>query len=1152
MAEFDPSATQRDLVPDLVSELAADGFDEADEVGAGGFGVVYRARQRSLDRTVAVKVLTAELEVNNLERFLREQRAMGRLSGHPNIVNILQVGATRTGRPYIVMQYHSRGSLDARIRRSGPLDWGAAVHLGVKLCGALEGAHRAGTLHRDVKPANILLTDYSEPQLTDFGIARIAGGFETSSGAVSGSPAFTAPELLEGRAPTAASDVYGLGATLFCALTGHAAYERREGEQVIAQFLRIANAPIPDLRAGGIPDDICAAVEAAMAREPGDRPATALEFGEQLRQAQQRHGLSVDEMALPGETRTEHGNRSGPATTGSLTIGAGRRWVTTVTPPTSELRFRPPAPTPGAIERTRLIAALRAARPRLLTVIHAPTGYGKSTLAAQWRQVLIDDGVPVAWLTVDHDDNNVVWFLAHLIEAIRRVRPALAHDLGLVLEEHGDDAQRYVLTSLVNEIHTRGDHMAVVVDDWHRVTDSASVGALEFFLDSGCHHLQLIVTSRSRAGLPLSRLLVRDDVIEIDSAALRFDATESQAFLVDRGGLPLASEDVTHLRESTDGWIAALKLASLSLRESDDPAALIEHLTGRHHAIGEFLAQNVLDSLDPETLDFLLATSVTERTCGGLAAELAAVPNGHALLERVEERDLFLRRVDEEGEWFRYHTLFAEYLRKRLERDHPERVGRLHRAASTWFAEHQHWSEAVDHALAAGDQGRAVELVESQGGHLLERSRMATLLGLIAKLPARRVISSLRLQLDLAWANALLRRGSAADAALDLVHALLDQRVDDEADAADLRVEADVVTSVMRIFGDRIEGIEGLVAECLSRPDTLRPWVVSVAANTAGAAALRRFEYDEARRMQAWATTYHLRTEGSFSLVFGYNITGRAAYEQLDVAVAEDNFRRALRVAQDTAGTHSHAARLAGAQLGVLLYERGRITEAEHLLDESHELGMEGGGVDFLIAQYGVGARIKALGGDRTGAAIRLDEGSRVAATMSGSRMAVRLENERVRLGFPPTRPPVAHPSRRRPVDRLDEEIVQVEEDTAIRLLLATGDSDAVESACDWAAEWVRILDGRGRLRALLDARRLLMVCLWAAGRCEEAGAVFTEIGVQCAERGMARYLLDGGTDVAALARYVRAQRWAGRGQPRRREVPDSFLDELSAGDGQS
>ena len=202
MAEGDPHATQRGLMPDIPAELRDAGFDDVAEIGHGGFGVVFRCGQPTLDRTVAVKVLTSDLDPENLDRFMREQRAMGRLSGHPHIVQILEVGTTASGRPFIVMPYHAKDSLEALIRRHGPLDWRETLSIGVKLAGALDAAHRVGTLHRDVKPANILLTDYGEPQLTDFGIARIAGGFQTATGVITGSPAFTAPEVLEGATPT--------------------------------------------------------------------------------------------------------------------------------------------------------------------------------------------------------------------------------------------------------------------------------------------------------------------------------------------------------------------------------------------------------------------------------------------------------------------------------------------------------------------------------------------------------------------------------------------------------------------------------------------------------------------------------------------------------------------------------------------------------------------------------------------------------------------------------------------------------------------------------------------------------------------------------------------------------------------------------------
>ena len=1148
MADCDPLVTQHDIVDDVAGELAAVGFAEAEEIGRGGFGVVYRCSQPSLDRTVAVKVLTADLDEENLERFMREQRAMGRLSGHPHIVNILEIGATPSGRPFIVLQYAPNGSLDGLIRKRGPLDWGGALRLGVKVAGALETAHRGGILHRDVKPANILLTEYGEPQLTDFGIARIAGGFETRAGFIAGTPAFTAPEVLSGVAPTVASDLYGLGATLFCALTGHAAFERRQGESVVAQFLRISRQPVPGLREGDIPDALSRAVERAMAREPADRPTSAGEFGQELCDIGHRIGVGVDEMAL----RVDPAEDSLLAATGPRTSGTGPRshLGPTTAPPTPATKFRPPRRPRAQVFRQRLIAVLRAGDRRRLTVIHAPAGYGKTTLAAQWGEELARDGVTVAWLTVDDNDNNLVWFLANLMKAIQRANPAIADDLGDVLEQRGENAGQYVLTSLINDVHERDEPMAVIVDDWHRITDAAVIAAMDFLLEHGGDNLQVIVTSRSRSGLPLSRMQVYDELIEIDIGALCFDEAESRSFLVDVAGLDLQSGDVTDLRNSTEGWVAALQLASLSLRGADAPAEVISHISGRHHAIADFLAENVLSALEPEMLRFLLATSITERICGSLASALSGEPRGQAMLEEVEARDLFLGRIDENGDWFRYHQLFAEFLRRRLDRDHPELTTPLHRKASEWFAEHHMLAQAVDHALAAGDTRRAVELVEIDGPTLLEHSQMATLLGLVDKLPSAVVVSSPRLQLALAWINVLLHRTDPAYAALERVDAASRTMQGSGVEVEYLRSVAGVVEATMRAMADRTDGLDDLLGECLSRPDAFPPFVVSVAANVATFSAIHRFDFDAAHRWQHWASPYHRQNSGPYAVMYGSALDGIAAFEQLDLDRAEQSFRAALQVAYKPGAAYSQGARLAGALLAELLYERGETAEAERLLDESFKLGAEEGIVEMIIARFVVGARLAALRGDRTAAAKLLDEGADVAERLSTPRLSASVENERLLLGLPTgrvVRAPVEFAQRQSPLgpmDAIDEITAQLQEDTAIRLLI-THSREQDDVACRWAEEWVDRLKGRGRHRASLRAERLLAECLSAAGRTAEAKQLFGSVLARCADLGMVRFPIDGGQRLVSLIAEVRNDQQTGSSDPLMPQLPMSFLDRI-------
>ena len=282
----------------IAEELAAAGFTEAVEVGRGGGGVVFRCFQPSLGRKVAIKVLASDLDDDDRERFLREGYAMGALSGHPHIANILQVGVTASNRPFIVMPLSTMGSLADRVRREGRVPWPDVLRIGVKLCGALETAHRTGTLHRDIKPANVLVNDYGEPQLSDFGTARIAGGYKTETGFFTGTLSYTAPEVLAGNAPTVAADVYSLGATLYALIAGGPPHERKADEDLIAHYMRITSTPVPDLRPQGIPADVCAAIEKALSREPGDRQASAEDLGRELQQAQRHNGLTADHMAL--------------------------------------------------------------------------------------------------------------------------------------------------------------------------------------------------------------------------------------------------------------------------------------------------------------------------------------------------------------------------------------------------------------------------------------------------------------------------------------------------------------------------------------------------------------------------------------------------------------------------------------------------------------------------------------------------------------------------------------------------------------------------------------------------------------------------------------------------------------------------------------
>lgn len=254
------------------------GFERGEELGRGGFGVVHRAWQPALRRDVALKILTADATDPEVRaRFERECQAIGAISAHPHVVTVYGSGISEAGHPYLVMEYLPGGTLAQR----GRVPWESAVDVGVRISTALAAAHRHGIIHRDVKPQNVLFSEFDTPMLADFGISSMIDGFETRSGSVSASIAHAAPEVLDGRPASPQSDVYGLASTIVGAILGHPPYHR-DSDGVAALVARIATAPVPDLRDHGVPGAVCLVLERALAKQAADRHPDAVTFGTEL------------------------------------------------------------------------------------------------------------------------------------------------------------------------------------------------------------------------------------------------------------------------------------------------------------------------------------------------------------------------------------------------------------------------------------------------------------------------------------------------------------------------------------------------------------------------------------------------------------------------------------------------------------------------------------------------------------------------------------------------------------------------------------------------------------------------------------------------------------------------------------------------------
>jgi LuxR family maltose regulon positive regulatory protein len=402
------------------------------------------------------------------------------------------------------------------------------------------------------------------------------------------------------------------------------------------------------------------------------------------------------------------------------------------------------APVPRRrVSRPVLLDLCTGAR-RKLTLIRAPAGWGKSTLVADWH-ASDDETRPFAWLALDRDDNDPVRFWTYLIEALRTQHPATGVRSLAPLLAPRVDVVTDVLPVLSAELATLPRRIVLVLDDYHLVTNPEIDESLAFFVEHLPQTLELVLASRSEPPLPLARLRARGELVEIDAQQLSFSTEEADFLLNTLHGLGLNHEAVTRLRERTEGWVAGLYLAALTLRGRADADTFILDFAGDDRHVVDYLSAEVLAGQPEEIRTFLLQTSILDRFRASLCDAVTGRHDSRRLLRELESSNFFLVPLDTKRDWYRYHHLFGELLRAELRLAEPERIQALHRRACDWHREFGSPSEAIRHATAAGDIADASELIL---GHWLEardRARLETLLAWLDGLPPEAVPSDPRL-----------------------------------------------------------------------------------------------------------------------------------------------------------------------------------------------------------------------------------------------------------------------------------------------------------------------------------------------------------------------------------------------------------------------
>ncbi len=397
------------------------------------------------------------------------------------------------------------------------------------------------------------------------------------------------------------------------------------------------------------------------------------------------------------------------------------------------------------VSRRRLLDKLGVGLSGPLTLVSAPAGFGKTTLLSQWisardehrsedqREAGRVKPSRVAWLSLDRDDDDPVRLLQYIVAALNEVEPGMAAEAAMLLRASPPPPAKTVLRALLNHLAVCPGPFLLVLDDYHLLQNSAVHEAVTFLVDHLPPQVHLVLLTRSDPPLPLGRLRARGQLTEVRAADLRFTPEETTLFLNQAMQLGLSEEALAALEARTEGWIAGLRLAALSLSGRTDKESFIRSFTGSHRYLVEYLVQEVVERQPEELQNFLLATCILERMCGPLCDAVMATEEGQrkegsgAILEQLEQTNLFVVPLDEQGYWYRYHHLFRDFLRARLNKIRPQRVAALHRAASLWHESQDLLNESVRHAVQTGDWNLTADLVERNGETLIGRGQMATL-----------------------------------------------------------------------------------------------------------------------------------------------------------------------------------------------------------------------------------------------------------------------------------------------------------------------------------------------------------------------------------------------------------------------------------------
>lgn len=666
--------------------------------------------------------------------------------------------------------------------------------------------------------------------------------------------------------------------------------------------------------------------------------------------------------------------------------------------PIIKTKLRPPRLGHPVLTRPRLLDLLEKHKKQPLTLLMGPAGYGKTTLMTQCQDMLIASGTNTAWLTLDESDNIPDQFLSYLSSAFKQIEPSLSVQIEEFEELGSARVPQMVIAELVNTLAEQDKHYALFLDDYHFIDNENIHTTVQYLLSNLPHNLNLYIGTRSVPPLSLSRLKVQGQVQLLGSESLRFDQPEAEQFLQDRTSVSLEPDELKALLERTEGWPAALQLASPSLIELEQREAFIENFAGDHRSITDFLAEEVVNRLPGRVLQLLLELSIVDRFSISLCTALTGQEDAQAMLDNPQSDYFLLQRFDDEdSSWYRFHPLIRSFLRKRLEQSEQIDPVALHEKAALWFEQQGLIAEAVDHMLSAGRQDNAFALIEKYAFAIIEQGQLALLISLVRKLPQGQIAGCEKILVPLAWAQLLSYNQHELQQLLDQMDALIEHAGAEQRQF--IEMEISVLRAALQLFHDDFDACKATIAKWPEKSLVESPFNEVTMGNIREYVCLIDFKFEELHNILHCSERLYDQLENPGTKVYGRLFSTLALFEQ-------NRLREATSVVQETldickavkrAGSGAVFRKLTLLMKGLSACYSGQSDKALAILEPNLELLKTYAVVEVLVKVLPTMVRLYQQNNDYQKAQNVLQQFSYLASQRNLIRLQACLVHEQVR-----------------------------------------------------------------------------------------------------------------------------------------------------------